>query len=70
MADAVDTAAEQVDSARRRLRHGYPPPELPPGSRTTSYCGQPMVVEGAYTSAPPADACPLCVLVWQQRNGE
>ncbi len=65
---AVQPAASDETADDRRLRHGYPPPELPPGSETTAYCGAPMTVEGTYTSGPPADACPLCVVIWQERN--
>lgn len=64
-----DARAEAESAAKpvRAVRHGYPPPALPAGTRTTAYCGVSMVVEGTYTSAPPADTCPLCALVWEER---
>lgn len=68
MADAPRAEAETDRVPARAARHGYPPPALPPGTRTTAYCGVTMVVEGAYSSAPPADTCPLCALVWERRH--
>jgi hypothetical protein len=50
------------------VKHGYPPPRLSPGSVTTSYCGEQMIVEGELTDLPPRDACPLCALAWRSRH--
>jgi hypothetical protein len=50
------------------VKHGYPPPPLEPGSVTTAYCGEQMVVEGEYTDQPPRDSCPLCALAWENRR--
>lgn len=68
MADSPATTEQREAPPLRRLRHGYPPPALRPGTETTAYCGVRMVVEGRYTNEPPADACPLCVVVWQERH--
>jgi hypothetical protein len=50
------------------VKHGYPPPRLAPGEITTSYCGEPMIVEGAVSDRPPRDACPLCVRAWREHH--
>jgi hypothetical protein len=55
-------------SPHSNVKHGYPPPRLSAGSITTSYCGEPMIVEGAVSDQPPRDACPLCALAWEARH--
>ncbi len=50
-----------------RVQHAYPPPVLPAGTETKAFCGVRMVV-GGVGGEPPADACPLCVVAWQQRR--
>jgi hypothetical protein len=50
-----------------RVQHAYPPPVLPAGTQTTAFCGVQMTV-GGIGGEPPADACPLCVVAWQQRK--
>jgi hypothetical protein len=50
-----------------RVQHAYPPPVLPAGTETTAFCGVRMTV-GGVGGEPPADACPLCVVAWQQRK--
>jgi hypothetical protein len=57
---------DQSDHAPR-VQHAYPPPVLPAGTETTAFCGVRMVV-GGVGGEPPADACPLCVVAWQQRK--
>ena len=50
-----------------RVQHAYPPPVRPAGTETIAFCGVRMVV-GGVGGEPPADACPLCVVAWQQRK--
>lgn len=50
------------------VKHGYPPPRLAPGTLTTAYCGELIIVEGECSDRPPRDACPLCVLAWEERR--
>ena len=71
MPDLPLTSPDAEESAERdtepRVQHAYPPPVLPAGTETTAFCGVPMVV-GGVGGQPPADACPLCVVAWQQRK--
>ncbi|WP_041835094.1 hypothetical protein [Acidothermus cellulolyticus] len=59
---------ESVWSAVGAVKHGYPPPVRAPGTLTTAYCGELIVVQGECTDRPPRDACPLCALAWEQRR--
>jgi len=61
--------AQPEPGAAAPVKHGYPPPRLSVGSITTSYCGEPMAVEGEYSNQPPRDACPVCVAAWRARHG-
>ncbi|BEP13225.1 hypothetical protein acdb102_15360 [Acidothermaceae bacterium B102] len=62
--DADDRTEREHDP---RVQHAYPPPVLPAGTETTAFCGVRMTV-GGVGGEPPADACPLCVVAWQQRK--
>lgn len=68
MGDSPQTGTAPESQSTGTVRHGYPPPARPAGTRTTAYCGVTIVVEGVFNSRPPADTCPLCALVWEQRH--